>query len=186
MAGLAHLANHTCCLHHRNSELQILSVWQEDRTSATLQGPAGEGSGARNSMALGRTLVASLRATKLIQKGTLVLTCYRNTSSAGTTAQLIKKRQTLGRMFQCSCCLCEGSCGGSSSEAGLGHPAPSFPLTEGLETPACTRPEEAASAPTAGLSMQLKWCSSADKRKTSRLNPMGNKPAWRSRPSEAV
>jgi len=29
-AGLVHLANHTCCPHHRNSELQILSVWQED------------------------------------------------------------------------------------------------------------------------------------------------------------
>ena len=26
MAGLAHLANHICCPHHRNSELQILSV----------------------------------------------------------------------------------------------------------------------------------------------------------------
>ena len=62
MAGLAHLANHTCCPHHKNSELHILSVWQEDRTSATLQGPASEGSGARNSTALGRTLVASLRA----------------------------------------------------------------------------------------------------------------------------
>ena len=43
IAGLVHLANHTCCPHHRNSELQILSVWQEDRTSAILQGPAGEG-----------------------------------------------------------------------------------------------------------------------------------------------
>jgi len=118
-------------------------------------------------------------------------------------------------------CLCGGSCGGSSSEVGVGHAAPSFlldpevpasggsntdskpvekveiaqklhqgchpdPLTGGLETPACTWPEKATSAPTAGLSMQLKWCSSADKRKTSRLNPMGNKPARRSRPSEAV
>ena len=128
MAGLAHLANHTCCPHHRNSELQILSVWQEDRTSAILQGPAGEGSGARNSTVLGRTLVASLRATKFIQKGTPVLTCYRNTSSAGTQAQLIKERETLSRMFQCSCCLCGGLCGGSSSEAGLGHAAPSFLL----------------------------------------------------------
>ena len=97
--------------------------------------------------------------------------------------------------------------GGSSSEVGLGHAAPSFlldpevpasgasnidskpvekveiaqklhqgghpdPLMGGLETPACTGPEEAASAPTAGLPMQLKWCSSADKRKTSRLNLM--------------
>jgi len=61
-AGLAHLANHTCCPHHRNSELQILSVWQEDQTSAILQGPAGDGPGARNSTAPGRTLVASLRA----------------------------------------------------------------------------------------------------------------------------
>ena len=42
------------------------------------------------------------------------------------------------------------------------------------------------SAPTASPPMQLKWCTSADKRKTSRHNPMGNKPAWRSRPSEAV
>jgi len=49
MAGLAHLANHTCFPHHRNSKLQILSVWQEDWTSAILQGPAGEGPGARNS-----------------------------------------------------------------------------------------------------------------------------------------
>ena len=57
-----------------------------------------------------------------------VLTCYRNTSSAGTTAQLIKERETLSRMFQCSCCLCGGSCGGSSSEVGLGHAAPSFLL----------------------------------------------------------
>jgi len=129
MAGLANLANHTCCPHHRNSKLQILSVWQEDRTRATLQGPAGEGSGARNSTALGRTLVAaSLKATKLILKGTQVLTCHRNTSSAGTTAQLIKERETLSRMFQCSCCLCGGLCGGSSSEAGLGHAAPSFLL----------------------------------------------------------
>jgi len=62
MAGLTHLANHTCCPHHRNTELQILSVWQEDRTSAILQGPAGDGPGARKSTAPGRTLVASLRA----------------------------------------------------------------------------------------------------------------------------
>jgi len=124
-------------------------------------------------------------------------------------------------MFQCSCCLCGGSCGGSRSEVGLGHAAPSFlldlevpasggsntdskpvenveiaqklhqgchpePLTGGLEISACTRPEEATSASTAGLPMQLKWCSSADKRKTSRLNPIGNKPARRSRPSEVV
>ena len=34
--------------------------------------------------------------------------------------------------------------------------------------------------------MQLKWRSSADKRNTSRLNPMENKPTRRSRPSEAV
>jgi len=62
------------------------------------------------------------------------------------------------------------------------------PLTGGLEIPACARPKEAISAPTAGLPtpMQLKWCSSADKRKTSRHNPMWNKPARRSRPSEAV
>jgi len=52
-AGLAHLANQTCCLPRRNSELQILSVWQEDRTSAILQGPAGGGPGARNSTAPG-------------------------------------------------------------------------------------------------------------------------------------
>ena len=73
MAGLAHLANHTCCPHHRNSELQILSVWQEDRTSATLQGPAGEGSGARNSTALGRTLVASLRGTDMTIPGNIFI-----------------------------------------------------------------------------------------------------------------
>jgi len=221
-AGLAHLANHTCCPHHRNSELQILSVWQEDRTSAILQGPTGDGPGASNSTAPGRTLMASLRATKLIRKGTSVITCYRNTS-AGTPAQLMKDRETLSRMFQCSCCLYGGSCGVSSSEVGLGNAAPSFlldpevpasggsnteskpvgkveiaqqlyqdchqdPLTGGLEIPTCARPKEAISVPTAGLPtpMQLKWCSSADKRKTSRLNPMGNKPARRSRPSEAV
>jgi len=57
-AGLAHLANHTCCPHHRNSVLQILSIWQEDRTSAILKGPAGDGPGARNSKAPGR-IVAS-------------------------------------------------------------------------------------------------------------------------------
>ena len=107
-AGLAHLANHTCCPHHRNSELQILSVWQEDRTSAILQGPAGDGPGARNSTALGRTLVSI----KLIQMGTRVLTCYRNTSSAGTTAQLIKERETLNRMFQCSVASVEAHVGG--------------------------------------------------------------------------
>jgi len=146
-----------------------------------------------------------------------VLTCYGNTSSAGTKAQLMKEWETLSRMLQCSCCLCGGSCGGSSSEVGLGHAAPPFlldpevpasggsnseskpvekveiaqklhqgchpgPLTRGLETPARTRPEEAASAPTAGLP-QPKWCSSADKRKTSSLNPMGIKSARRSRPS---
>jgi len=61
-AGLAYLVNHTCCPHHRNFELQILSVWQEDRTSAILQGPGGDRPGARKSTALGRTLVASLRA----------------------------------------------------------------------------------------------------------------------------
>jgi len=127
-AGLAHLANHTCCPHHRNSELQILSVWQEDRTSAILQGPAGDGPVARNLTALGRTLVASLRSTKLIRIGTPVLTGYRNTSSAGTTAQLIKERETLSRMFECSCCLCGGSCGVSSLEVGHGHAAPSFLL----------------------------------------------------------
>jgi len=62
------------------------------------------------------------------------------------------------------------------------------PITGGLEISACARPKEAISAPTAGLltPMQLKWCSSADKRKTSRLNPMGNKPTRRSRPSDAV
>jgi len=41
-AGLAPLANHTCCLYHRNSVLQILSVWQEDRTRSTLLDP-GDG-----------------------------------------------------------------------------------------------------------------------------------------------
>jgi len=62
------------------------------------------------------------------------------------------------------------------------------PITGGLEIPACAWPKEAISAPTAGLStpMQLKRCSSADKRKTSRFNPMGNKLSRRSRPSEAV
>ena len=124
-------------------------------------------------------------------------------------------------MFQCSCCLCGVSCGGSSSEVGLGHAVPPFlldpevpapggsnsdsktvekveitqqlhqgchpnPLTRGPETPTWTRPEEAASAQTAGPPMQLRWCTSADKRKTSRLNPMGNKPVRRSRPLEAV
>ena len=117
------------------SALQILSVWQEDRTSATLQGLAGGGSGARNSTVLGRTLVASLRATKFIRKGTPVLTCYRNTSSAGTQAQLIKERETLSRMFQCSCCLCGGSCGGSSSEVGLGLAAPPFLLDPEVPAP---------------------------------------------------
>jgi len=79
--------------------------------------------------------LASLRATKLIRKGTPVLTCYRNTSSAlGTTAQLIKERETLSRMFQCSCYLCGGSCGASGSLVGLGHVAPSSPLD--LEVPA--------------------------------------------------
>ena len=128
-AGLAHLANHTCCPHHRNSELQILSVWQEDQTSAILQGPAGDGPGACNLTAPGRTLVASLRATNLIRKGTPVLTCYRNTSSAGTTAQLIKERETLSRMFKCSCRLCGGSCRVSGSVVGLG-PAIPFSLLD--------------------------------------------------------
>jgi len=128
--ALDYLSNHTCCPHHRNSELQILSVWQEDRTSAILQGPAGDGPGARNSTAPGRTLLASLRATKLIRKGMPVLTCYRNTSSAG----LIKERETLSSMFQCLCCLCGGSYGVSSSEVGLSNAAPSFLLD--LEVPA--------------------------------------------------
>jgi len=62
------------------------------------------------------------------------------------------------------------------------------PITGGLKIFACARPKEAISAPTAGLPtpMQLKWCSSADIRKTSRLNPMGNKPTRRSRPSDAA
>jgi hypothetical protein len=128
-AGLVHLANHTCCPHHRNSELQILSVWQEDWTSSTLQGPAGDGSGAQKPTAPGRTFVASLKDTKLIRKGTPVLTCYRNTSSAGTTAQLIKERETLSRMFKCSCRLCGGSCRVSGSVVGLG-PAIPFSLLD--------------------------------------------------------
>ena len=123
-------------------------------------------------------------------------------------------------MFQCSCCLCRGSCGASGSGTGLGHAAPSSlldpeapapwrsntdskpveeveiaqqplhqdPITGGLEISACARPKEAISAPTAGLPtpMQLKWCSSADKRKTSRLDPLGNKPTRRSQPSDAA
>ena len=68
-------------------------------------------------------------------KGTPVLTCYRNTSSAGTQAHLIKERETLSRMFQCSCCLCGGSCGGSSSEVGLGHAAPPFLLDPEVPAP---------------------------------------------------
>jgi len=62
------------------------------------------------------------------------------------------------------------------------------PITGGLEISACARPKEAISAPTAGLPtpMQLKWCSSADKRKTSRLHPMTNTPTRRSRPSDAA
>jgi len=49
------------------------------------------------------------------------------------------------------------------------------PLTGGLEIPASARPKEATSAPTAGLPppMQLRRCSSADKRKTSGLNAQG-------------
>jgi len=175
-------------------------------------------------MAPDGTLVASLRATKLIRKGTPVLTCYRNTSSAGTTAQLIKECETLSRMFKCSCCLCGGSCGASRSVVGLGTAAPSSlldrevpvpwgsntdlkpaeeakiakqpfyqdshqdPNTGGPKIFVCTRPKEGIPAPTAGLPtpMQLKWSLSADKRKTSRLNPTRNKPTRRSRPSGAA
>jgi len=44
-AGLAPLANHTCCPHHKNSELQILSVWQVDQTSSTPPKPVAVGQG---------------------------------------------------------------------------------------------------------------------------------------------
>ena len=178
----------------------------------------------RNPTAPGRTFFTSLRATKLIRKGTPVLTCYRNTSSAGTTAQLIKEHETLSRMFKCSCCLCGGLCGASNSVVDLGPATPSSfldpevpvlrgsntdlkpeeeaeiakqpfhqdwhqdPNTGGPKIAACARPKEGIPATTAGLPtpMQLKWSSSADKRKTSRLNPPGNKPTRRSRPSDAA
>jgi len=60
---------------------------------------------------------------------------YRNTSSAGTTAQLIKERETLSRMVQCSCCLCGGSCGASGSVVGLGPAAPSSLLDPEVPAP---------------------------------------------------
>jgi len=140
-AGLAHLANRTCCPHHKNSELQILLVWQVDRTSSTPQGSSGDGSGARNPTAPDKTLVAWLRATKPIGKGTPVLTCYRNTSSAGTASQLIRERERLRRMFSWSCCLCRGLCGASGPLEGLG-PAVTFCLLD-LEAsvPEDLRPE---------------------------------------------
>jgi len=148
-AGLAHLANHTCCPHHRNSELQILSVFCGRRirrarsckapleiifdllfgfpiNNIISQGPAVDGPVARNSTS---------RATKLIRKGTPVLTCYRNMSAAGTTPQLIKERETLSRMFQCSYYLCGGSCGASGSVVSIGHAAPSSLLVSAMPLP---------------------------------------------------
>ena len=54
--------------------------------------------------------MATLRATKSIPNGKSVLTCYRNTSSGGTSIQLEKEKETLNRMFICECCLCTGQC----------------------------------------------------------------------------
>ena len=45
MAGLAHLANHTCCPHHRNSELQILSVCRKIGRAQSCKGPLVKGLG---------------------------------------------------------------------------------------------------------------------------------------------
>jgi len=71
-AGLAHLANP----HHRNSELQILSVWQEDRTSTILQGSAGDGSGVSQSNGSGQNF------------GGLAYSYQRDTSATPSAANL--------------------------------------------------------------------------------------------------
>mmetsp|Transcript_64885 Transcript_64885/g.95017 ORF Transcript_64885/g.95017 Transcript_64885/m.95017 type:complete len:252 (-) Transcript_64885:1063-1818(-) len=215
--GSAHLANHTCCPQYRNAELQILSVWQGDWESQTPQGPCGGGAGARNPEAPDRTEVATLRATKPIQKGMPVLTCYRNISSAGTASQLIRERETLNKMFRCACCLCKGPWCTLKAPPLLSPPPlpdPEVLVLEGVdsnprsatetagqllrqdrhrnvdpEIPAQERSNELGGnmpPPVVILPtpMQLKWNSSADKRKNSRLKLIGNKPTQRSRPSD--
>jgi len=120
--GLAHLANHTCCPAHRNAELQILPVWQGDREGKSTGGAEKESTTAQGLGTSTRSLVATLRATKPILKGMPILTCYRNTSSGGTTSQLTREQETLDRVFSCGCCLCKGPCGKLGRESILTAP----------------------------------------------------------------
>jgi len=115
--GLAHLANHTCCPVHRNAEFQILSIWQMDWEGGPSGGVAAAGDPASEEGDSTRSLVATLRATKRIPQGTPILTCYRNTSSGSTPAQLARERDTLDKMFDCACCRCTGLCGTPGTES---------------------------------------------------------------------
>ena len=171
--GLAHLANHTCCLAHRNAELQILSIWQKDWEKRPSGGVAETGESACCEEASTRSLIATLRATKLIAQGMPILTCYRNTSSGSTTSQLARERETLEKMFDCACCQCKGPCGAQGAESLLASP-PLQPVGRGQKGGQGV--DNMALPNLLPGPLQLKWKPPAKKGRV-RLSPMGGRPS---------
>jgi len=98
--GWAHLANHTCCARHRNARLEVLSVASTDMGKYDSQDTE---------------VVAVLRANRFVPIHDTILTCYSDTEGGGPHEQLLKKRQTLARLFDCQCCDCTGKCGPEQS-----------------------------------------------------------------------
>jgi len=151
--------------------LQIISIWQEDWEKGSLGGAVVTGGTASEEEASTRSLVATLRATKLISQGMPILTCYRNTSSGSTTSQLARERETLDKMFSCACCLCKGLCGTPRSKSL--STAPPFHSASRDEGGTRTAGGQQAAQATTGERTQQEKCPSIVKARTGQEQGVG-------------